>query len=98
MARNDWGDEDAASSTRREAIEARVEADEDVFNERVFSSYGLALRPRRLRRRRHLSSGSSRRSRARTSPVFYLEIPPALFAGVIQRLGERRPDRRTHGW
>ena len=44
------------------------------------------------------SSGSARRSAARRRPVFYLEIPPSLFATVVHGLAgagltERRPRR-----
>ena len=35
------------------------------------------------------SSGSRRRSRTRSSPVFYLEIPPFLFGTVIKGLPSR---------
>ena len=39
------------------------------------------------------TSASPPRSRARSSPVFYLEIPPFLFGTRGQGPGRRRPDR-----
>ena len=57
------------------------------------------LRPGRLHRRRPRTPASPRRSRVAQRPVFYLEIPPFLFATVIKGLSEaglteQRPRRR----
>ena len=53
----------------------------------------------RLRRRRRPTSASPRRSRAASTPVFYLEIPPFLFGRVVEgprrgRADEERARRR----
>ena len=87
VGRNDWGDKDLHQHAR-EAIEARVEAKEEVFNEHVFKKFTDNLHYVHgdyndfdtYRRLKQAISGAK-------NPVFYLEIPPALFAGVIQRLG-----------
>ena len=44
------------------------------------------VRVGRLRRRRHLRAGRRRRSRASSTVVYYLEIPPSLFGMVIKGL------------
>jgi glucose-6-phosphate 1-dehydrogenase len=87
VARNDWGDADLHQHAR-EAIEARVEARQDTFNEDVFKKFTDNLtyvegdytdKDTYERLRGALSSAKH--------PVFYLEIPPSLFAPVIQHLG-----------
>jgi glucose-6-phosphate 1-dehydrogenase len=88
VGRTDWSDDDLRQHAR-DVIEARFEAkgageiDEDVF--RRFSdslSYvqGDYSEFETYRRLKDALSGARH-------PVFYLEIPPSLFAGVIQRLG-----------
>ena len=87
VGRNDWGDKELHQHAR-EAIEARVEAKEEVFNEHVFKKFTDNLHYVQgdyndfdtYRRLKQEISGAK-------NPVFYLEIPPSLFAGVIQRLG-----------
>jgi glucose-6-phosphate 1-dehydrogenase len=90
VGRTDWSDEDLRQHAR-EAIEARFEArgegeiDEDVFKKfadnltYVQGDYNDFDTYRRLKQ--------ACDSPAFKHPVFYLEIPPSLFAGVIQRLG-----------
>jgi glucose-6-phosphate 1-dehydrogenase len=87
VARNDWSDEDLHQHAR-EAIEARVEAKEETFDDHVFAKFTDNLTYVQgdytdfdtFRRLKQAISGAKH-------PVFYLEIPPSLFAGVIQRLG-----------
>ncbi len=52
------------------------------------SRRAVLVRARRLRRRRDLRTRRQRRSRATEQPVFYLEIPPFLFATVVKGLSE----------
>ncbi len=88
VGRTDWSDDDLRQHAR-EAIEGRFEArgegeiDEDVFKKfsdnlsYVQGDYNDFDTYRRLKP----ACGPYKH------PVFYLEIPPSLFAGVIQRLG-----------
>jgi glucose-6-phosphate 1-dehydrogenase len=88
VGRTDWSDDDLRQHAR-EAIEARIEArqrggiDEDVFKKfadclsYVQGDYMDKATYERLKKA--LSPAKH--------PVFYLEIPPSLFAGVIQGLG-----------
>jgi glucose-6-phosphate 1-dehydrogenase len=82
--RADWGD-DTLRSTAREAIEETVgDFEKDAFARLaarmrfVPGDYGEAETYRRLER----AIGEARR------PVFYLEVPPAMFAPVVGKLGE----------
>ncbi|HEY1238430.1 MAG TPA: glucose-6-phosphate dehydrogenase, partial [Solirubrobacterales bacterium] len=88
VGRTDWTDDDL-DQRAREAIEARFEAsgegeiDEDVFKKfadslsYVQGDYNDFETYRQLKQK---LSGAKH-------PVFYLEIPPSLFAGVVQSLG-----------
>jgi len=88
VGRTDWGDDDLRQCARQ-AVEARFEAtgegeiDEDVFKKfaetlsYVQGDYNDFDPYRRLKQAVSFAK----------HPVFYLEIPPSLFAGVIQRLG-----------
>jgi glucose-6-phosphate 1-dehydrogenase len=87
VARNDWTDEDLHQHARQ-AIEARVEARQDTFNEDVFKKFTERLtyvegdyadKDTYERLKKAISSAKH--------PVFYLEIPPSLFAPVIEHLG-----------
>jgi glucose-6-phosphate 1-dehydrogenase len=88
VGRADWTDDDLHEHAR-EAIEARVESRQDTFNEDVFNRFTEKL---------HYVAGdytekdTYKRLKKATSfakhPVFYLEIPPSLFAPVIEHLGE----------
>jgi len=85
VARNDW-DDDALRKHARESIEA---ADEDEIDEKalkrflgrltyVQGDYAEASTYKRVRE----AVGDAK------LPVFYLEIPPSLFADVVDHLGE----------
>jgi glucose-6-phosphate 1-dehydrogenase len=88
VGRTEWGDEELRQHAR-EAIQERIEAkggdgiDEDVFKKfagllsYVQGDYNDFDTYRRLKQAISFAK----------HPVFYLEIPPSLFAGVIQRLG-----------
>ncbi len=88
VGRTEWSDDDLREHAR-EAVEARFEAtgegelDEDVFKRfadnlaYVQGDYNDFDTYRSIKQ---ALSGAKH-------PVFYLEIPPSLFAGVIQRLG-----------
>jgi glucose-6-phosphate 1-dehydrogenase len=82
--REDWGD-DTLRGTAREAIEESVgDFEEDVFARLaarmrfVPGDYSQSKTYQRLGR----AIGEARR------PVFYLEVPPAMFAPVVGKLGE----------
>src|SRR5262245_30856422 len=88
VGRTDWTDDDLRQHAR-DAIEARFEmTGEGQIDEDVFKKFSEALSYvqgdyndfdafRNLKRALSFAK----------HPVFYLEIPPSLFAGVIQRLG-----------
>jgi glucose-6-phosphate 1-dehydrogenase len=88
VGRTDWGDDDLRKCAR-EAVEARIDAkgadpiDEDVFKKYadllsyVQGDYNDYDTYRSLKEKMSFAK----------HPVFYLEIPPSLFAGVVQRLG-----------
>jgi glucose-6-phosphate 1-dehydrogenase len=88
VARNDWKDEDLHQHAR-DAVEGRAKAKGEEIDEDVFKRYTdlLTYSPgdytddetyKRLAEK--LSSSKH--------PVFYLEIPPSLFATVIEYLGK----------
>jgi glucose-6-phosphate 1-dehydrogenase len=88
VGRTDWSDDDLRHCAR-EAVEARFEATGDgEIDEEVFKKYADSLTYVQgdyndfdtYRSIKQALSGAKH-------PVFYLEIPPSLFAGVIQRLG-----------
>jgi glucose-6-phosphate 1-dehydrogenase len=87
VGRREWSDDDLRQHAR-EVVEARAHARNQEVDDEVFKKYAdlLTYLPgdysdfetyRRLKDK--LSSAKL--------PIFYLEIPPSLFAGVIQRLG-----------
>jgi glucose-6-phosphate 1-dehydrogenase len=87
VGRTEWSDDDLRQHAR-EAVEGRTEAKQEELDEEVFKRFADSLSYvqgdyndfdtyRRLKKA--VSSAKH--------PVFYLEIPPSLFAGVIQRLG-----------
>jgi glucose-6-phosphate 1-dehydrogenase len=84
VARNDWGDEELRDHAR-EAIAANIEGpDENVFDR-------LAERLRYVAGDYTEAATFERVGKAiegRRRPVFYLEIPPSLFATVVRGLGE----------
>jgi glucose-6-phosphate 1-dehydrogenase len=87
VGRTEWSDDDLRQHAR-EAVEARVEAKEEEFDEDVFKKYAESLS---YVQGDYSDFDTYRRLKEKISfakrPVFYLEIPPSLFAGVIQRLG-----------
>jgi glucose-6-phosphate 1-dehydrogenase len=90
VGRTEWSDEDLRQHAR-EAIEARFEArgegeiDEDVFKKFADSLTYVQGDYNDFDTYRRLKQACD--SPDFKHPVFYLEIPPSLFAGVIQRLG-----------
>ena len=89
VAVDDWT-VDQLGERARESIEGTGEQ----LDETVFDRFAARLSyvAGRLRRRRDLRAGRRRRSRARSTPVFYLEIPPFLFGTRRQGPGRGRPD------
>ena len=88
VGRTEWSDDDLRQHAR-EAVEARFEAtkvgalDEDVFKRFADSLSYVQGDYDDFETYRKLKQAISNARH----PVFYLEIPPSLFAGVIQRLG-----------
>ncbi|MGE5745939.1 MAG: glucose-6-phosphate dehydrogenase [Solirubrobacterales bacterium] len=87
VARNDWSDEDLHRHAR-EAIEARVGARHDEFDDNVFKRFTQRLS---YVQGDYTEKDTYDRLGKAISfakhPVFYLEIPPSLFAPVIEHLG-----------
>jgi glucose-6-phosphate 1-dehydrogenase len=88
VGRTDWSDDELRQHAR-EAVEGRFEArGEGEIDEDVFKTFADSLSYVQgdyndfdtYRSIKQALSGAKH-------PVFYLEIPPSLFAGVIQRLG-----------
>jgi glucose-6-phosphate 1-dehydrogenase len=87
VGRTDWSDEDLAKHAR-ECIEAKFEDGDGEIDEDVFKKFADSLSYVQgdysdfdtYRKLKKALDGAR-------LPVFYLEIPPSLFAGVIQRLG-----------
>jgi glucose-6-phosphate 1-dehydrogenase len=84
VARNDWGDEELRDHAR-ECIRASIDDPDEAIIER------LAQRMRyvagdyaEVETFKHLAAdlGDAKH------PVFYLEIPPSLFASVVEKLGD----------
>jgi glucose-6-phosphate 1-dehydrogenase len=90
VGRAEWSDDDLRQHAR-EAIEARFEQrGEGEINEEVFKKFADSLTYVQgdygdVDTYRRLKQACD--SPAFEHPVFYLEIPPSLFAGVIQQLG-----------
>src|SRR5512132_3518994 len=88
VGRSEWSDDDLRQHAR-EAVEARFEArGSGQIDEQVFKRYADNLT---YVQGDYNDFDTYRRLKQKLSfakrPVFYLEIPPSLFAGVIQRLG-----------
>jgi glucose-6-phosphate 1-dehydrogenase len=87
VGRSEWSDDDLRQHAR-EAVEARAEARGQQIDEEVFKKYAASLS---YVQGDYNDFDTFRRLKDKLSdarhPVFYLEIPPSLFAGVIQRLG-----------
>ena len=88
VARSDWTQKDFHEHARK-AIEARVEARQDTFNEDVFKKFTDNLT---YVEGDYTDAGTYKSLKKAISfakhPVFYLEIPPSLFATVIRQLGD----------
>jgi glucose-6-phosphate 1-dehydrogenase len=88
VGRTDWSDDDLRQHAR-EAVERRFEEkgegeiDEDVFKKFADSLSYVQGDFDDFDTYRRLKDAISEAKH----PVFYLEIPPSLFAGVVQRLG-----------
>jgi glucose-6-phosphate 1-dehydrogenase len=88
VARNDWKDEDLHQHAR-DAVEARVKEKGEEFDEDVFKKFTdlLTYVPGD-----YTDDETYKRVKEKLSdaehPVFYLEIPPSLFATVIEYLGK----------
>jgi len=87
VARNDWSDEDLHQHAR-DAIEAVIKAKGEEFDDDVFAKFtgqlsyvqgDYAEKDTYDRLKKAVSD--------KKHPVFYLEIPPSLFAQVIDHLG-----------
>jgi glucose-6-phosphate 1-dehydrogenase len=87
VGRTDWSDDDV-DQYAREAIETRAKARGEEIDEDAFKAFGEKLtyvqgdyseRDTYDRIKKKLGSAKH--------PVFYLEIPPSLFAPVIDQLG-----------
>jgi glucose-6-phosphate 1-dehydrogenase len=87
VGRSEWSDDDLRQHAR-EAVEARAAARGQQIDEEVFKKYAASLS---YVQGDYNDFDTFRRLKEKLSdakhPVFYLEIPPSLFAGVIQRLG-----------
>ena len=87
VGRTEWSDDDLRQHAR-EAVEARAEARGQQIDDEVFKKYADSLS---YVQGDYNDFDTFRRLKDKLSdarnPVFYLEIPPSLFAGVIQRLG-----------
>ena len=87
VARRDWSNEDLHTRAR-EAVEARVQARHEELDENVFKAFtdklsyvhGDYTDPGTYQ-------GIKKQLGGAKHPVFYLEIPPSLFATVIDQLG-----------
>ena len=87
VARNDWSDEDLHQHAR-EAVEARVRETGEEIDESVFKKFTEQLS---YVQGDYTGDDTYKRLKGELScrhPVFYLEIPPSLFAVVIEHLGK----------
>jgi glucose-6-phosphate 1-dehydrogenase len=88
VARNDWKDEDLHQHAR-EAVEGRVKEKREEFDEDVFKKFTelLTYVPGD-----YTDDETYKRVKEKLAdaehPVFYLEIPPSLFATVVEYLGK----------
>jgi glucose-6-phosphate 1-dehydrogenase len=87
VGRTDW-DDDAVDQYAREAIEARHEVRGTEIDEDVFKRFSAELS---YVQGDYTEKGTYDRIKQKLGgakhPVFYLEIPPSLFAPVIDQLG-----------
>jgi glucose-6-phosphate 1-dehydrogenase len=87
VGRNDWKDEDLHQHTR-EAVEARANAKGEEIDEDAFKRFTGLLT---YAQGDYTDDATYKRVKEKLSgakhPVFYLEIPPSLFATVVEYLG-----------
>jgi glucose-6-phosphate 1-dehydrogenase len=88
VARNDWSDEDLHQHAR-DAVEGRTKEKGEELDDDVFKRYTDLLT---YVQGDYTDDGTYERLKEKLSsakhPVFYLEIPPSLFATVIEYLGK----------
>jgi glucose-6-phosphate 1-dehydrogenase len=87
VGRSDWSD-DNVDAHAREAIEARCEARGEELNEKTLQAFSGKLS---YVQGDYTDADTYKRLKQKLGdakhPVFYLEIPPSLFATVIDQLG-----------
>jgi glucose-6-phosphate 1-dehydrogenase len=88
VGRNDWSDEDLHQHAR-DAVEAKAKAKGEEIDEDAFKRFTELLT---YVQGDYTDDDTYKRLKERLSsaklPVFYLEIPPSLFATVIEYLGK----------
>jgi glucose-6-phosphate 1-dehydrogenase len=87
VARNDWSDEDLHQHAR-ESVEARAKEKGEEIDEDAFKQFTEKLT---YVQGDYTGDDTYKRLKGELSckhPVFYLEIPPSLFATVIEHLGK----------
>jgi glucose-6-phosphate 1-dehydrogenase len=88
VARNDWSDEDLHRHAR-EACEAVAKSKEEEVDDEVFEKYASLLSYAQGDYADEATyKGLKKKLSGVKHPVFYLEIPPSLFATVIEHLGK----------
>jgi glucose-6-phosphate 1-dehydrogenase len=87
VGRRDWSDDDI-DKYAREAIEARAQARGDEIDEDTFKAFSAKLS---YVKGDYMEADTYARIKKKLGsakhPVFYLEIPPSLFAPVVDKLG-----------
>ena len=87
VARNEWSDDDCHSHARESLLSASEEGDVD-FDEDKFKAFCAALTYVSGDYMEKATYGRVKKAISSAKhPVFYLEIPPSLFAPVIDQLG-----------
>ena len=86
VARNDWSDEDLHQHAR-DAIEAITKKKGEDFDEGVFKKFTEKLSYVQGDYADKATYEGLKKELSAKHPVFYLEIPPTLFAMVIEHLG-----------
>ncbi len=88
VARNDWSDEDLHKHAR-DAVEGRVAVKGEELDEDVFKKFTDKLTYAQGDYTDEATyKGLKKQLDFAKHPVFYLEIPPSLFATVIEHLGK----------
>jgi glucose-6-phosphate 1-dehydrogenase len=87
VARNDWTDEDLHRHAR-ESIQTATEEGDDELDEDAFKKFASKLEYVQGDYTDDATYSRVKKALAKAKhPVFYLEIPPSLFAEVIEHLG-----------